>query len=660
MWWTLLPFVLVTAAVVLVPGFVINWASGFRPLTALGLAPLVSTGVVAAAAIAADTVGLPWGPLPIAALTVSLALIGLGFRRVVGRLAPEHGPVRVLLSGGERHDPGFGWPLVGWAVAALLLTWDALRLLGAPTNFSQTYDNIFHLNAVRWIVDHRNGSSLNLRMVTGDDPAAFYPSAWHDVASGALLTMGSADAVAATSALIIVTIAVVWPLSCLVLVRRLLRPDQLPVGTLATGVLVAAFTPLPFLLVRFGVLYPNLLGLCLLPAVLALGVAMLRLGDGPPWPVPAAVVATGLGMVALMLTHPNVALTVVSLLGSVMISFWALPTVVRALRQRRWNLGAWLRLGLFGAWGLAALAAYIFIRPPKAAMSWGPRRSYLDALIEATLVSPLEASVVVVSALLTIIGAVAVVWQRRNGWLLASHLVLCFLWVVAAARDYGRLRDYIVGPYYNDPYRLAAMLPVTALPLAVLGVVFLTDPLVAARGGGRPDRRVNTVALAAATALILIATTQFGGGKTRMLEWVHESYAITPASPLVDSDEYAVLRQVPSLVPVEDTIAVNPWNGSSMVYALTGRQTTATHVLYTPNQDKQVLIEHLDDVMTDPRVCPALLDLNVGWVLDFGNTRLINNENRAYPGWENLADSPGFEVAYRSGSAALYRVVACN
>ena len=634
MWWTLLPFVAMTLVVVLGPGLVINWAIGMRPLTALGLAPLVSTGVVAVAAVLADLVGLPWGPLPIGGLTLLLGMAGWLVRRRRGWRPDQPVP------------GGTGWLPGALGFAAVIGVVDALRVVGEPKNFSQTYDNIFHLNGVRWMVDNRNGSALDMRMVTGDDPAAFYPTAWHDVASGTLLGMGSNDAVAATNALIIVCLAVIWPLSGLLLVRRILGTS--PVNTLATAVLIAGFTPMPYLLLRFGVLYPNFLGLCLLPAMLAVAVSLLDLGAGPRWPLPQTFVVAVIGVVTLVLSHPNVALTLLCVIGSVMITCWAWRRP-----RTRWRLLAW------AGWGVAALAAYAQVRPPQVALFWGPKRTVLDAGIEAALLSPLESRLVVVPALLTTVGIIAVLWTRRHWWLLGSHAALCLLWLVAASRDIGRLRDYIVGPWYNDPYRLAAMLPITAIPLAAVGLVFLVEHGTSWwQRAGRPAPDQALIALI--TAGILLVTTQLVGGKPQMVEWTHESYRITDQSALVDSDEYAVLMKVPELVGVDEVIAVNPWNGSSMAYALTGRPTTATHVLYSPDPDKQVLIDGLDEAATDPAVCPAIINLDVQWVLDFGNQRLINNERKPYPGWDDLATASGFEVAYQQGSAVLYKVTACG
>ena len=651
MWWSIVPSVVVTLAVVLIPGFAFNWASGMRARTAVGLAPLSSVGLISGAAVVAGFIGVGWGPLPVLIVVVIAALAVFGLRLLLARRWP-----RLYRQPPDPAPVHWGWLVASGALAAFLLTIDSLRMLGSPMNFSQTYDNVFHLNLVQWMVQHRVGSVLELSM-TGSE--AFYPAAWHDLASLTLLTMGSHQAMIATNALIIVAVAVVWPLSCLSLISRVLPPSA--VGTLGTGVIVASFGAFPYLLVGFGVLYPNLLAICLLPSVLALAISLLDLGEGPRLPLVPTLLAGILGMVAVTLAHPNATVTLICVLGSVLIAFWALPPVLRAIRGGDWTKNLWWRVLAFIGWLVIAAVAFKVLRPPASASVWGPPQTFLGALIEAATVSPLIPAAIWMATLLTLVGIVAVIWTGRQWWLLGAHLALCFLWLVGGSEGIGRLRTIVVGPWYNDAYRLAAMLPITAVALAALGLTWLAEILkhaVSRRRGPAPSRLDGVIAIAAAS--LLIATTQFSPAKTEMLDWVRGTYEITPESPLVDSDEFAVLKIVEQLTDPDDVIAVNPWTGASMVYALTGRQTTAVHVTDPPNQDTQVLIDHLSAASDDPEVCPAIRDLSVDWVLDFGNDRFINNEDRVYPGWYGLAGNPGFELAFQQGNAALYRVVACN
>src|SRR5690606_23851609 len=76
-------------------------------------------------------------------------------------------------------------------LGGVLMARTVIRALGAPDALSQTFDNIFHQNAVRYILDGASPSSLDLLSLTATpgDPT-FYPAAWHDTVSLVLLSIG--------------------------------------------------------------------------------------------------------------------------------------------------------------------------------------------------------------------------------------------------------------------------------------------------------------------------------------------------------------------------------------------------------------------------------------------------------------------------------------
>lgn len=650
MWSSVIPFVAVTLALIFLPGTLVNLTAGLRPLSAVGFAPLVSTGVVAVAAIIWQLVGVPWGPLPIVlttALTVGLAFaVRYLFKRFGWEPPLPEGAVRP----GGVHP---GWVLGGWATSIALLGRDVIQILGSPLNFSQTFDNIFHLNAVRWITENRMGSALDMRMTSAPEPSGFYPTAWHDLASGTLLTMGTVDPVRAQNALILVVTAVVWPLSCLLLTRRLLVPSRL--NQLATGILSAAFTAFPFLLISFGVLYPNLLGLCLLPAMMAVAVDLLDIGDAPrSGPLGATWLLAAIGMVAIGLAHPNVALVLLDVVGVIMIVYWAVPTVWRAARQRDWTRQAKFRGIVLLGWLAGAALALKVIRPPISAGRWPNPRNLFDTLVETVSLSPMEATVVLVPAGLTWLGVLAAIIRRKYLLPVLLHAGMTFLWFVAGAVPMGFFRDLIVGSWYSDPYRLAVLLPITAVPLAVIGFDFAFE-LVAKRA---PVLR--SIPLLLAAALALTASIQFDPGRQGTIEWSAEHYRIRLDSNLVDSYEYRLIQRLPEIVPAGEVIAVNPWNGSSMAYALVGVQTTHTHVLFDETADEKTIREYLNQAENRPAVCSALAAEDVKWVLDFGNTRLVNGIIEPYRGFFFLQWTDGFEPVASEGPAVLYRITACD
>ena len=73
------------------------------------------------------------------------------------------------------------------AIGGLLIALQLGFAIGQPDRISQTLDAAFHLNAVRYILEHGDGSSLHITdLVLPPGRSSFYPAAWHDfIALGA-------------------------------------------------------------------------------------------------------------------------------------------------------------------------------------------------------------------------------------------------------------------------------------------------------------------------------------------------------------------------------------------------------------------------------------------------------------------------------------------
>ncbi len=77
-------------------------------------------------------------------------------------------------------------------------------------------------------------------------------------------------------------------------------------------------------------------------------------------------------------------------------------------------------------------------------------------------------------ALFMVIGAIACfVWRQRR-WLVFAELVIVALYVGSAAIG-SPITRLFTGPWYNDSHRLAAILPIVAIPLATSGVLAVAE-----------------------------------------------------------------------------------------------------------------------------------------------------------------------------------------
>ncbi|MDN5639728.1 MAG: hypothetical protein L0I17_02900, partial [Actinomycetia bacterium] len=537
--------------------------------------------------------------------------------------------------------------------------------LGNPQWFSQTFDNNFHLNAVRWIADTGDASSMTITaMTSGDKAPAFYPAAWHDVVS--LVFMSGGDTIpAATNAMILVVGALVWPLSVFFLLRSMRRLG-LP-AVLCSAPLLAGFSAFPLLLIFFGVLYPNVLGLALVPAGLGIVLELFRMGEARHLDTAQAVLLGLPSALGIALAHPNAVMSLLVMIVPIL--------VLRALRQiRRAAAGgtrAWVAVvQVLLIAGLLWFVWYLWgiVRPEAGAATWGPSISDSQAVGEALLNAPLSlvwAQWAV--SILAVLGVVAAFRLRTCRWLPLTYGVLIYYYVAVRYLQWDQDRMWVTGVWYNDPYRLAALLPLAAIPLAVLGVQMLADDVARwrplARLAQRSPRGLGQVGLGVgAVSLILVtALTQFARPLTQMMDNSYWTYYPGPGASLVSADELDVLEAMDRLVPADDVVVVNPFTGGALAYALADRRTTAEHTLYTPTPAERTIDESLREAREDPAVCRAVQDADARWVLDFGDREVNNGDHSSqYRGLQDLEQAGVARTVYRAGDARLLEITACR
>ena len=644
-WFDALPAVTVAGLLLVGLGAPFALAVGARGVLFLGLSAAASVAIVAVSSLAAPLVGASWNLVPPVLLAVVLAVIGLLLRRLtVARDRPRGEWGRPLLAG-----------VVGIAAGAVLIGRNLLVGIGAPDHPSQTYDAVFHLNAVRWILNHDDASPLHLVMTTPGSSTGFYPTVWHAFTSLVVQLTGT-DIVVAANSMAIVMACLVWPIAAVFLVRALFGAN--PVALAIAGALSAGFAAFPLTLLWFGVLYPNVLAIALLPIALGCMVLGLRASsDGSAdltrfgwWG--AALTATA----AVALSHPN------ALFGLFVLSA---PLIIQAtVRFIRSDRGALVRLAAVGgAVGALAVEAILWTRFGTSDNGWVPNRTFIDAVIEALTNGPLENTVGVVITVLVVIGIVGVFMRRTPIWLVISYGLTVLLFAVANGGPEGALRTALTGLWYNDAFRLAAMLPVTALPLATMGLVMLAEWTWRGIRGGSPDGSAHprtriAIAVAAMVVVLAVVGTQFGGVQTTS-GYLADAYRFSDRSPVLSPDEVAVFDDVAELTPADAVIAGNPWNGSSLVYAYVDRTTLFPHLGGRYPDTHWAVAEGLGD--GDPAACTAAEEIGVEYVLDFGDHFVFANDRRSelYPGLTDLADPSALTLLAEHGDAKLYEVTGC-
>lgn len=640
-WLDLAAATAVALALVFVPGLAITAATGLRGLWAPALAAPAGASVIGIAAVVAPIVGLPWSLPVVAVVTVVATLVLLALRLIIWRrqasdgVMPKRGAVTV----------------VAVAIAAVITTTQLMIVIGSPENISQTFDNVFHLNAVRYILDHHNASPLFVAsMTSAGAPSSFYPTGWHAIASLVVIVTGVSIPVASHATMLLFA-AAAWPFGIILLTRAL--GVRTRAGLLAAGVAAASFPAFPLLPVDYGVLFPYMMGLSLVPASLAavLGVRFATsLAERARWLVVVLGVTPGMAI-----AHPGALMAFV--LFSAVIAALGVISFLRSSAGRRAKAlaGACTGVGVVVFCGL-----WYVMRPEAAARTWPPDETVAQAIGEVLMASPARSALNIVMASLVVIGVVVCVRRRsqRDLVVVAIALTAAVLYIVVSGLPYWAPRDMLVGVWYDNSPRLAALLPIIWVPLAATGyqaVYRWARGMLAAR---RVPRRSRLWIVAAASVLLVGVLPQATAIRVAV-DSAAGNYRFTPAAPLLSTDEHELIMRLPGLVPSDAVIAGSPWTGTSLAYALAGRKVLMPHTLTATTPDTDLINDDLDDATPGSPVCDAVRAEDVQYVLDFGS-REVNGGHHVFPGYSDLEDSSAVQLVDQVGEARLYRVIACS
>jgi hypothetical protein len=639
---------MVLCAVLLVlPGLLVTYLLGLRWLAAVAMAPMVVVGVVALTAIISPAFGITWSPMLMlivfAGLSLLLGCVVLPLRRRLAKPATAD-PWQVSAAA-----------LAGIVAAVIFGMLTVIRAIADPDQLINSSDSPFHYNALVNILNSGNASTMMIDTLgVPDRVRGFYPAAWHGL--GSLLIMITGISVPAAANLLSVTIAlVVWPLGCMLLMRQLAGPSWLAVGL--AGLLSVAFGAFPWELLGWGVLWPNLLGLSLVPAGLATVISITGLakedviGRGRAW------LLAPLILVTLSIAHPNALIS----LAAVAIPAVILSLALGARNQYRagnkpfaYALGALIVLAAPGYWVVVReLDLFSRVMQADSAPFESPAHAIGEALTGATNGGVIDWVLV----LLLIVGVVSCFRQRTRRWLVASHAISCGIYVLAAGVS-GVDRRMFTGFWYTDSHRIAAMVPITGIPIVVIGVMAVVGVIRSLLGKERLQQYRTAITWSAAAivpvvAVLLVLSTN-GLNIQDNSQRVAVAYPV--ANPQLSKDEQALFARLDERTEPGTIIAQAPGNGSTSAMTLSRRQVLFPQINLGRMTDDQVyLADHLNAPAGDPKVCEIVNRIKVRYLLSGDG-----NKGNAFDGFDYPAPSAGFELIDQADKFRLYRVSPCD
>lgn len=666
-WIAAVPALIAAVALLLAPGAVVVARLRLGFVAAIAAAGLVSALSIGVAGIVFGLLGLPFQAWQVAVPAVVFAAVAwLIDRRRIGAAVPrERSPWR--------------WLLVTWIAAGAVIAVVAFAGVPDPGRVSQTYDNVFHMSAVAAILDHGSASSLTLRTLIETDRAfAFYPAVWHTLVAAVSQLSGASPVVAANASWIAVA-AVVWVpgaawLAQVLLVRQCAGRVGLVAMPLATG-----FAAMPYALLSWGSLYPTFTATALLPAAIAVPVLagrVIRDAVGPRrWRATLlGSLAVGAVVVTVALAQPRVAVS-----GALLIAPLVLARAFRLVRaalaaggttRRRalWSLagaGAALVLAASGAFVYLVVRLGLFDRPldarlggPQAAATQSVGEGLLQVLLQQSPTGVLGAVTLPALPLAAAVLVGIVAASRRAGlrWVVVAYLAVAVLFALAAGSD-DVVAKLATALWYKDRYRLVSVVPVFGVALATLGILTVTRWM--RRRAERAETGVAAAlswAAAATSAVVLVA-----GGATGSIAYVFRLPASQAQTEVVSAAQIAFFGRLGDIVPADQRVLGDPWDGSAWTGLFGRREPVFPHVNGQWDADRLTLAYHLPDIDADPAVCAALDALRVRYLVysdhEFGGGDPSGNH---FPGPHAAVAEGLFTPVTSDGETTLYRIDQCG
>lgn len=564
------------------------------------------------------------------------------------------------------------WIVIGLAIPAVVIAVRAATAIGDPALIPQNYDAVFHLNAVQFVLDTGDASSLHLyRLAHPDYGASVYPAAWHS--SVALVAQLSGIGIAPSTMLMWLVVAgAVWPAS-IVWFTSVVVSSRTIVLT-AAGVFSATFVAFPYVLLNWGTLFPTGLAYAILPVGVAL--AAVVLGYGRPevevgrW---AAVWIGCVWLIAALGSHPRSVISAVFFLaplGGFALVAWCVKAWRAGNRRRVVTVVCLIVAALVVVVAAAVYVVAVYYgtsRPVSERLTGAPALasgSIWDAIWTAVSASSLDASNTFggpspLLALLVMLGLVLLLRSPRTRWLTVGWLLIVAAYCLAAGSD-SDFAKIATGLWYKDKQRLISLIPMVGVPAAALAVAWCSTRIAAWwRGPGRQP------VIGGVTAGVLVAIPLLASRPVATMgESISKTFALTSGTNgrnlHLSASEFELLHTLRDHVPEGGVVLNNPWNGSAFGYALSGTQMLFPHLDGDFPEEALSLVRDLDQAGANPAVCQAADELGVTHVVDFGNHPTADPKAQTFTGITKAAQTGQLQEVARVGDAVLYALTTCD
>ena len=665
-WITFFTTLIISLPIILLPGAVLLFALGVRGVFLSALSPCGSVVIYSLLGILLHHIGIScsgWLLFFLACLlTILILLLRFALKSFAGSdPSSERGCLGGRLNSCER------WRTYSYyCLFAIIITLYLFIIpLDGPDSFSSSSDNAFHLSLVREFMD--SGVWCMLHSTTFPEFAnsgAFYPASWHVLVS-LIVEIFGCSVPAGANIVNTIILAVFVPSGYYLLLGCLFGWNTRLhiIGSFAC----LSFAAFPWGFINWGQLAPLMMAFSFVPMFVFMFQSVLRQDSEYK---KSQIVVLLLVTASIVFAHPSAVFTA---------GIFAVPIILRfidgliqkrtlVLRDHHFSVSLLIVLVPVSViwlffYSLPALSATV-------SYQWEASDDLLSALssVLTFCFGGLQAPQFLLGVVV-IIGLLRSLRSSRFRNLVCLYAFFFFLVIVNSTTN-SEIRHVLTGFWYTDPYRIGAMLAISAVPLACLGFDWIGNfvAYLLFRGKKNSLQFVCFGVCVALAALIFSPNFTEPGGKEvrvtgfgRMRDHMAFSYSQNSKYSL-DSDEMKFLEEVREITNGARIINC-PYDGSMYAYGIMGLNVQYRAFLRSASEADSLPGE-LDEIAFNQEVMAQVDEIGARYVMLLDSqwpksgSVDANGDVEAWRGLYAINESvPGFKLVLSEGDMRLFEII---
>ena len=676
MWSYFFISMLITALLLYLPAYPFLRALRLSRVSVVCLSPVISVFAYSLLAILYSILGIACTPVSMVFPVLCAGAIFYLLRKLLARSKDNHSQeIDTCVFRGQ-------FLLLYLVIGIVLVGIVFIKNLDGPDSLFQAYDNFQHLGITKTFLESGDFSpfgSSNLYAGSNDispyiETKAFYPAAWHALVA-LVCEVANVSVPLGVNAVNATLIGIVFPSGMFYLLSICLKKQR---QVLLGAVFCLAVAVCPWDFVMFGPLYPNLLSLAIVPSACACFIQAVEIisenkASGKiSWLLLSCAVIAAVG-----LAHPNGIFISAVFLAPFCVS----KTYHLMLERGKASKNQAAIASVACALVILMIWTGCYLLPSFQAVvqfNWEATVPIHQALIDVLTLGLANHSAQPLVAAFTFIGLVSVLLETKARWLAIPYFITAISYLFDVSTE-GFIKHFLTGFWYTDPHRIATMLGLFAIPLAVRGLCvasrYAKDIVSRASCTKYQECRFATPILMLVIGVLVYYpsyevngvgeySTGFGynSNQVQILNDVNGNHVLT-------SEELEFSKRALEVTGTDSLIINSPNDGSAFLYALLDANVYyrrfALPLLEEESTDSQTIRAALFKISDDSDVRASvnkieakyLLLLDQGEAGDEDRQRFWSYYPEQWSGIESVTDqTSGFEVVLREGDMVLYRI----